>query len=350
MSNYEPHKFPYRWSLADGYPAKGIEYHGKTVFGTFVCGGGSTMGYKLAGFNHLGGVELDPAIAEVYKRNNHPKNLYNMDIRDFNDLQDLPAELYNLDLLDGSPPCSTFSMQGQREKAWGKAKMFAEGQKKQRLDDLVFVYCDTIIKLRPKCFLLENVSGLIKGNGKVYCKKIVQYMAANGYDSQVFLLNSASMGVPQMRERVFVIGHKKEIKLPKLVMHFNEEPILFKECKSSGYHRPLSGISLERWNIRERGDRSMGHMAERLSGKGSNFSTRIIYEDEVCPTMTTGVIALFEEPVYMNSDEVRDVSTFPQDYDFTGKSADFLCGMSVPPVMTAQIAHQIYLQWLSKLD
>ena len=50
------HLFPYRWSLADGYPAKGITYHGRKVFGTFICGGGSTMGYKLAGYHHLGGV------------------------------------------------------------------------------------------------------------------------------------------------------------------------------------------------------------------------------------------------------------------------------------------------------
>lgn len=49
------HKFPYRWNLKDGYPAKGIEQHNKNVFGTFICGGGSTMGYKLAGYNHLGG-------------------------------------------------------------------------------------------------------------------------------------------------------------------------------------------------------------------------------------------------------------------------------------------------------
>lgn len=349
MTEHQTHKFPFRWRIADGYPAKGIENHQKTVFGTFICGGGSTMGYKLAGFNHLGGVELDPTIAEIYKRNHHPKHLFNMDIRDFNQLQNLPAELYNLDLLDGSPPCSTFSMQGQREKAWGKSKMFAEGQKKQRLDDLVFVYCDTILKLQPKCFLLENVSGLIKGNGKVYCKKIVEFMKLHGYESQVFLLNSASMGVPQQRERVFIIGHKKEFNLPRLVLHFEEQPILFRECISQGAHRPLSGISLERWNHRKPTDNSMGDIAKRLSGKGSNFSTRIIHPDEVCPTLTTGVNALYEQPVYMNADEVRDVSSFPQDYDFTGKSADFLCGMSVPPIMTAQIAHQIYLQWLKRL-
>ena len=42
----QEHKFPYKWNLSDGYPAKGIDHHGLKVFGTFICGGGSTMGYK----------------------------------------------------------------------------------------------------------------------------------------------------------------------------------------------------------------------------------------------------------------------------------------------------------------
>lgn len=138
MSKYDPHRFPFKWYLKDGYPAKGIEPHNSKVFGTFICGGGSSMGYKLAGFHHLGGVELDPKVAETYKLNHHPEHLYNMDIREFNELQDLPAELYQLDLLDGSPPCSTFSTAGSRDKAWGKEKRFSEGQKLQTLDDLVF--------------------------------------------------------------------------------------------------------------------------------------------------------------------------------------------------------------------
>ena len=196
MQQYEEHRFPYKWYLKDGYPAKGIEPHNSSVFGTFICGGGSSMGYKLAGFHHLGGVELDPEVAKVYKQNHHPEYLYNMDIREFNELQDLPAELYQLDLLDGSPPCSTFSTAGSRDKAWGKEKRFAEGQKLQTLDDLVFVYCDTILKLRPKCFLLENVSGIIKGNAKSYTKRICQYLQQNGYTVQVFCLNAATMGVP----------------------------------------------------------------------------------------------------------------------------------------------------------
>mgnify|MGYP003670606385 CR=1 FL=1 len=178
--------FPYKWKLSEGFPNKKIKKHGKKVFGTFVCGGGSTMGYKLSGFNHLGGVELDEKIANIYKANHNPSYFYNIDLRNFNNLSSLNEELFNLDLLDGSPPCSSFSMAGNREKDWQKNKRFMEGQKKQRLDDLVFVYCDTIKKLRPKVFLLENVKGMIQGNAKAYVRKLVSELESVDYKS--FLL------------------------------------------------------------------------------------------------------------------------------------------------------------------
>lgn len=61
------HLFPYLWKLSDGFPAKGMKHHGKKVFSCFCCGGGSSMGYKLAGYDCLGGVEIDPKVADTYK-------------------------------------------------------------------------------------------------------------------------------------------------------------------------------------------------------------------------------------------------------------------------------------------
>lgn len=131
---FQPQKATdWKWSMRGGYPPK----NGLKVFSCFACGGGSTMGYKLAGCEVLGCCEIDPRMNKVYVKNHNPKYNYLMDIRDFNKLDDLPEELYHLDILDGSPPCSTFSMAGQREKAWGVEKRFKEGQKLQTLDDLL---------------------------------------------------------------------------------------------------------------------------------------------------------------------------------------------------------------------
>lgn len=351
---YEPHRFPYKWYLKDGYPAPGIEAHGMKVFGTFICGGGSSMGYKLAGYHHLGGVELDPKIAKIYEQNHHPEHLYNMDIRDFNKLEDLPAELYQLDLLDGSPPCSTFSTAGARENGWGKEKKFAEGQKLQTLDDLVFVYCDTIEKLMPKCCLLENVSGLVKGNAKSYAKAIMARLNEIGYDAQVFLLNGATMGVPQVRERVFFVGHKKEYDyLPKLKLQFNEEPIKFGEFAENEGGVPISDHLLALWNKRIPRDTKFADINIRVNGSDSLFSNQIMHQDRVLNTLCASGArhTYYERPMHMTDNDMLQASSFPMDYNWGGQDSvlQFLTGMSVPPLMTAQIAYQIYKQWLSKI-
>lgn len=342
------HLFPYKWYLADGYPPT----NQLNVFGTFICGGGSTMGYKLAGFNHLGGVEIDPPIADVYKTNHNPKYLFNQDIREFNNRNDLPKELYQLDILDGSPPCSTFSMAGSREKAWGKEKVFREGQAKQSLDDLVFVYCDTIIKLQPKVFLLENVKGIIQGNAKVYSKNIVKKMNDAGYTVQVFCLNAASMGVPQKRERVFFIGHKKEFNFPKLKLDFNEKAILFKDVKTEESGKPIKGKMLELWQIKLKGEKDLANACIRKTGVRSYFGTKIQSDNETPFTIIasdSSPIVHENKPFELSNDEIKQIGSYPLDYNFKNIEPKYLIGMSVPPVMTAQIANQIYLQWLKNL-
>lgn len=275
-------KFNYRWRLSDGYPAPGIPYHGKKCFGTFVCGGGSAMGYKLAGYDYLGGVELDPTVAEVYTKNNHPKLMYVEDIRDFNRRTDLPPELFQLDLLDGSPPCSTFSMVGLREKAWGKEKQFAEGQKVQKLDELVFVYCGTILKLKPKTFLLENVSGLYKGNAKSYFYEINRILSSE-YKTYAFMVNAKFMGVPQSRERLFIVGHRKEYDLPAIAMKFIERPITFGEIMDdSDRQRTLTDYKYNLWLQRRPTDVTFCDIKKRIFQKQSLYTHCFIKKIKLC--------------------------------------------------------------------
>lgn len=340
------HAFPYSWKLADGYPAKGIKANGLKVFGTFICGGGSSMGYKLAGYEHLGGVEIDERVSAIYARNHHPKYLYTEDLRIFNQRQDLPDELYNLDVLDGSPPCSTFSMAGSREKAWGKEKIFAEGQAMQTLDDLVFVYCETIQKLRPKVFLLENVKGLATGNAKSYLRRIFTTMDAAGYDCQVFILNAASMGVPQMRERCIIIGRRKDQHLPSIKLDFKEPPIVFGEIiDRTDLKNNLPPFAQRAYERRLPQDTRIYDTNRREFGKNTGYTSFWTPEDKVCHTLCTTELYLTSIPRAMNATELLKVGSFPLDYDYPNIGRlRFLVGMSVPPVMMAQIAHQIATQ------
>ena len=338
-------KFDYKWYLKDGYPAPEVEAHNLTVFGTFICGGGSSMGYKLAGYHHLGGVEIDPKVAEIYKTNHNPEYLFVEDIRDFRKRKDLPKELYSLDLLDGSPPCSTFSMAGSREKSWGKKKKFREGQKEQVLDDLFFEYIKLAERLKPKVVLAENVKGLIAGNAKKYVKEIKSEFEKIGYKVQLFLLNAATMGVPQRRERVFFICQREDLEFKKLEMRFDEKPVIFSEV--------IKNVTPEDKYI-SHSEKYSKYWNEAKEGEAVglfNASCRRIKRNQVCNTVAAqGGYNHFhpEKCRQLSKDEVSMVGSFPLDYNFKMNPWHYLIGMSVPPVMTAQIAYQIYLQWLKK--
>jgi len=339
------HKFSYKWYLKDGYP----ESNGLKVFGTFICGGGSTMGYKLAGFEHLGGVEIDPPIADVYKTNHNPKYLFIEDIREFAKRNVYPEDLYNLDILDGSPPCSSFSMAGNREKDWGKTKVFREGQAEQRLDDLFFDYIALAKKLQPKVVIAENVKGLIQGNAKAYVHRIKKEFEAAGYKVQLFLLSAASMGVPQKRERVFFICQRNDLNFPKLELKFSEVAIPFGAIDNNIKDKNISDYYFELWNKRIKTDNNYGDIKNRIEGKISLFSTKILHNEKVVNTIVSGSdYILFNEPRKPNTNEFCQIGTFPLDYNFKKIEPKYLIGMSVPPVMTAQIATEIYNQWFNK--
>lgn len=343
------HKFAYKWNLSDGYPAPGIEKHGLKVFGTFICGGGSTMGYKLAGFDHVGGVEIDPQVADVYKANHNPKYLFIEDIRDFANRAIFPDELYNLDILDGSPPCSSFSMAGNREKDWGKEKVFREGQAKQRLDDLFFDYIRLAKKLQPKVVIAENVKGMLQGNAKAYVKRIKDEFEKAGYQVQLFLLNAASMGVPQKRERVFFICQRNDLKFKPLKLVFDEKPILFGECRSEIGNNKISEERKYLLSQAVKTDTNISHINERIYKKVSGFNAGIVHDEQVKGTITSSELDYrYFDKMQLSKYDYCVCGSYPLDYNFKNIEPKYLIGMSVPPVMTAQVAHQIYLQWFKQ--
>lgn len=309
----DAHRFPWRWNLSDGFPAPGIRPNGLKVFGTFVCGGGSAMGYKLAGCDYLGGVEIDAKIGEVYKRNLRPKYFYAEDIRDFLAREDYPEDLLSLDILDGSPPCTLFSLnRGQkREDSWGKKKTFHEGQTEQTLDDLVFVWCDLVGKLRPKVALMENVEGLAKGAAKRYLLNIVDRLKEYGYTPQVFILDAQYMGVPQTRRRCFVIARRDDLHLPALSLDFHEPVIPFRDIMEPTAEGFASPFGLAMWKQRRYGDKTLCDVSERTRRKTSGFSVGYVYSHNPVPTLVGNELYLFDYPRIMTERE-REPRLFPR--------------------------------------
>lgn len=339
----------YIWKLED---IKKVNKNGYKVFSCFSCGGGSSMGYKLAGYEVIGNCEIDPKINEMYLKNFKPKYNYNMGIQEMNKLNEYPKELYNIDILDGSPPCSTFSMAGLREKVWDKNKAFKEGQAKQVLSDLFFEYIDLAERLKPKIIVAENVRGLIGGNAKGYVNLIIKRLDEIGYNTQLFLLNAATMGVPQRRERVFFIASRKDLKLGKIDLKFNEKPILYKAFADTTYI-PFNKETLyyKRWTRRIGKDNSIGDTIKRTeNGKISCFNAIYIKPNKIPGTITAnGQIVRYDKPGTLSNKDFITIQTFPQDYNFNGMNVQYVCGMSVPPIMMKKIAEQIKIQLLDKI-
>lgn len=329
--------FKYRWNLNE-YPAAGIEKNNLKVFSTFACGGGSTMGYKLAGYDVIGANDIDPQMAKIYKENHHPKHFFLCPIKDLLE-KDLPQELYDLDILDGSPPCSTFSTAGQRDKNWGKEKKFREGQASQVLDDLFFDWIALVGKLKPKVAIAENVKGMIIGNAKGYCKMIQSKLNEIGYDVQLFLLNSATMGLPQQRERVFFICLKRELKFKRVEMNFNYKPIPFSEISdNSDSSSNVTELTKKYWEKVKQGD-AVGKFNSIMKVRSSFPLNTIVasnrhFHYKFCRNL--------------NDKEIILGGSFPLNYNFLDVDPNYLIGMSVPPVVMAHVAHNIYLQLFKK--
>jgi DNA (cytosine-5)-methyltransferase 1 len=352
------HKFNYNWTLKDAVFTKD---KGK-VFSCFACGGGSTMGYKLAGFDVIGHNDIDKKMIEVYKENHKPKFSFLESITTFAKRKDLPKELYELDILDGSPPCSSFSMAGNREKDWGKEKKFREGQAEQVLDTLFFDFIDLAKELQPKVVIAENVKGLLLGAAKEYVIKIYKAFDEAGYYCQHFLLDASKMGIPQRRERVFFICLRKDLakdflywqdmftEIPKIEMEFNEKEIPFQEIEDKTDSNTLNHLAVSKlWDLC-----LPGNSFSTVHEKGSFFNGSKSDKKRVLPTITanpggTRGIWHYEIKRPINDLEIKKAGSYPLDYNFGKIQTVYLIGMSVPPVMTAQIASNIYEQWLSKL-
>lgn len=241
--------------------------------------------------------------------------------------------------------------------------MFREGQAMQVLDTLFFDFIDLAKELQPKVVIAENVKGLLLGNAKSYVIEIYKQFDKAGYHVQHFLLDASKMGVPQRRERVFFIALRKDLSdqfmerkdmftmSPKLEMVFNERPITFKEIFHDYTDRPLSENGMMYWNERKKGDSDFSFASGRL-GKNENamFQHKYLYMNKVNNTILAGdQCVLFDYPRYRNFDELCESGSYPKDYEFNDLKVQYLIGMSVPPVMTAQVASNVYDQWLSKL-
>lgn len=314
------------------------------------------MGYKLAGFDVVAANDIDEQMARHYKRNHHPKHYFLAPIKEL--IGNLPDELIGIDLLDGSPPCSSFSMAGNREKDWGNKKHFREGQAVQVLDDLFFDFLDLVEYVKPKIVVAENVKGMIVGSAKGYAREVLRRFDQLGYNVQLFLINGADCGLPQRRERVFFVAARKEYKAPKIIIE-PKEPLIgvstafdsvenSKEEIDDAMRLDPDGVVTQFWRDTQPGY-SFTKASMKQRGKPSFFNWVKLHPFEPSPTVTAHWEIMFhwKEQRRLTLSEVRVLSSFPDDYSFDSiRIGGYMMGMSVPPYMMATVADAIRDQWL----
>jgi DNA (cytosine-5)-methyltransferase 1 len=343
------------WNLTD---LAAVPKNGLKVMSTFACGGGSSMGYKRAGCEVIAANDIDPEMAWHYKLNINPKHYFLCPIGDLLN-QDLPPELHGIDILDGSPPCSTFSMAGSREKGWGKEKHFREGQAKQVLSDLFFDYLNLVGKLKPKVAIAENVKGMLIGNAKGYTKMVMARFKELGYRPQLFLLNGADCGIPQRRERVFFVAIRDDIKTQPLKLVPQHRWISAGEaCKdlqdqiNCNDEKIISSKELGYWRETTKGN-SLQEGCLKATGKASWFNNVKLSDQKPACTLssTFANFTHWSEPRRLTYQEWKRLGSFPDDYQAkTDKIGKYMIGMSVPPKMTEQVARAVIDQWLLPKD
>lgn len=373
MTNKPPYTIPSMTTIQD------IPWNGYNVVSTFSGCGGSCLGFEMEGFRICWANEFIPAAAEVY-RLNHPGVVLNTeDIRTITAesiLDTIGLAVGELDILEGSPPCASFSTSGTLKHDWGKIKKYSDTS--QRVDDLFWEYIRLVKGLSPKVFIAENVSGLVTGVSKGYFKRILAEFKECGYNVQAKVLDAQWLGVPQARQRLIFIGVRNDLALfPKF-----PTPLPFRYTlrdalpwlkygrfngKWTSTDRPTPTLTaIRQWDpersyqgfelVESETDITRYAIGKEweimrpgtISSKYLNLTKPSI--DRSCPTVTamgghpgTASVTHPTERRKFSIRELKRISSFPDDFQLTGtyeKQWERL-GRAVPPLMAKAIAETV---------
>ncbi len=225
-----------------------------TYVSLFAGCGGSSLGYKMAGGRCLLAVEWDSKAAMTYMRNFPDAPFYHGDI--YRLTGDWALELAGvapggLDLLDGSPPCQGFSTAGKRQVSDPRNSLFRD-------------YIRLLEAFRPKAFVMENVSGLVKGKMRPVFREIMTALKGAGYIVRCRLLNAKWLGVPQERKRLIWLGARDDLRLEPRHPEPWGRPVTVREAIGDLNDRPdparghvwtdesLEGRNTKNWHLARR--------------------------------------------------------------------------------------------------
>jgi len=342
-----------------------------THVSTFSGAGGTCLGFRLAGFRTLWANDIDAHARACYRKNlTAPIN--GRDLR-FVQAVDILKETKllkagELDVFEGSPPCTNFSTVGKRAKGWGQRAEHA-GYVQTNIEDLFFEWLRLLDGLRPRAFVAENVAGMVKGVAKGYFKAILRQMKVLGYRTEARLVDAQWLGVPQRRLRLIFLGIRDDLEVAPVF----PQPLPYRYSvrdalpwiQRMGTSIPYKNFrAVDRDPARTMVDASTQPSATIMAAglnlgggvvqvQARTFGDRSGWGDIVETTNDPSTMVLAsaqnlivktgtEQRVFTIA-ELKRICSFPDDYVLPGSFADQWrrLGNSVPPLMAAALAREL---------
>jgi DNA (cytosine-5)-methyltransferase 1 len=352
------------------------------VLSTFAGGGGSSTGYRLAGGKILAVNEFVPEAQNTYRANYPNTTIVPGDIKELTGtylMEQAGVKVSELDILDGSPPCSAFSMAGSVSHGEGRTHADAFGKKKQysdikgveNVEDLFFEFLRVAKDIKPKVIIGENVEGLTMGEAKEYFHKIQNTFEDIGYLIVANVLDSSYFGVPQSRKRCFFIGVREDV-AEKVGINFMTMYQLYPDKND---FRTTLGEAIN--DVVNEDKEELDYLFDKISPeravgktlmkmpkdpdkvltgmdyhvKGHHFNLKRSSLRKPCPTITAmGNLAGVAGTCHPIEDrkftikELKRIMSLPEDFILTGdhKKQSERIGRMVPPLMMKALAESVY--------
>ena len=352
------------------------------VLSTFAGGGGSSTGYRLAGGKILAVNEFVTEAQNTYRENYPNTTIVPGDIKELTGtylMEQAGVKVSELDILDGSPPCSAFSMAGSvshgegrtHADAFGKTKQYTDIKGVENVEDLFFEFLRVAKDIKPKVIIGENVEGLTMGEAKEYFHKIQNTFEEIGYLIVADVLDASYFGVPQSRKRCFFIGVREDV-AEKVGINFMTMYQLYPDKND---FRTTLGEAIN--DIVNEDKEELDYLFDKISPekavgktlmkmpkdpdkvltgmdyheKGHHFNLKRSSLRKPCPTITAmGNLAGVAGTCHPIEDrkftikELKRIMSLPEDFKLTGKhkQQSERIGRMVPPLMMKALAESVY--------
>ena len=352
------YKIPTVQEIKDGLSRNGPLFD---VVSLFAGGGGSSTGYRMAGGQVLAINEFIPEAQTTYCANWPETHIFTQDVRELSGqdiLSVIGKSVGDLDIMDGSPPCSAFSSLGTKERGWNKTKRYSDSTQKG-VENLFFEYIRILRDLKPKVFVAENVSGLAKGKSKGFLNEILRGLRDSDYHVECKCLDAKFLGVPQSRNRLIFVGVRNDIFKEKMRGKLHPRP----QSQIIKLREAFEGLIFTEQDKTETDLTRFSTYKLLLAMKpGEQHSERfsLIKASQTgiapCITATTSCTSSSNPRHWDNRAftvaELKRVMSLPDDYILTGSYAQQVerIGRMVAPFMMKAVAENIYQEVLKNAN